>query len=125
MDVSLSFAPGFEQGFDGSTFVDVASDELPPLLLAVPDRIVRKLWGADQYVEIVRYAGCAQSGSDNSDFCIRVIRRTLNYLLLAGVLLNTLLARLTPTRTVIHSLWPHPCAALASAKIAAPPERLR
>jgi hypothetical protein len=62
VNVALSFAPGFEQCLDGGAFVYVASDQLPPLLLKVPDRVVRKLWCADQYVEIVRYAGCAQDG---------------------------------------------------------------
>ncbi|QXH59332.1 hypothetical protein [Pseudomonas azerbaijanorientalis] len=40
MDVALSFAPGFEQRFDGSAFVDVASYELPPLLLTAPSRVI-------------------------------------------------------------------------------------
>ncbi|MNR28974.1 hypothetical protein D3C85_1463270 [compost metagenome] len=60
MDVALSFAPGFEQRFDGSAFVDVASDELPPLLLPAPSRVIRKFGCVDQCIEIVRYVGCAQ-----------------------------------------------------------------
>ena len=43
MDVALSFAPGFEQGFDGSAFVDVFSDELPPLFLDGAQRDRRKI----------------------------------------------------------------------------------
>lgn len=62
MDVALSFASGFEQGFERRAFINVTSDVLPPLLLPAPSRVIRKLWCVDQCIEIVRYAGCSQDG---------------------------------------------------------------
>lgn len=62
MDVAFSFAPCLEQRLNGGAFVNVAGDQVPPFLLAAPNRIVRKLWCVDQCIEIVRYAGCSQDG---------------------------------------------------------------
>ena len=62
MDVAFSSASSFEQRLCGSAFVDVFSDELPPLHLTPTNRVVRKFWCIDQCVEIVGYGGCAQDG---------------------------------------------------------------
>jgi len=62
MDVAFSFAPCLKQCLDGGAFVDLASDQLPPFLLAVTGRVIRKLWCAEQCIEIVRYGGWTQGG---------------------------------------------------------------
>lgn len=62
MDVAFGFAPCLQQRLMGCAFVDVFSEELPPLQLTPSNRVVRKFWCADQCVEIAGYAGCAQDG---------------------------------------------------------------
>ncbi|NNB38680.1 hypothetical protein HBN86_07340 [Pseudomonas fragi] len=42
VNVAFGFASCFEQYIDGCAFVDVFSDELPPLFLAVTQRLVGK-----------------------------------------------------------------------------------
>lgn len=62
MDVAFSFSPRLQQGFDGSAFVNVSSDELPPLFLAVSNGVIGKFRCVDQGVEIGACARCVQSG---------------------------------------------------------------
>lgn len=61
MDVAFGVAPCFEQCIMGCAFVDVFSDELPPLHLTPTDRVVRKFWCVDQGVEIGMRIRCVQS----------------------------------------------------------------
>ena len=61
VDVALGFAPCSEQRIDGSAFVDVFSDELPPLFLPVTKRVVGKFRCVDQGIEIGMCVWCVQS----------------------------------------------------------------
>lgn len=61
MDVAFSFSSRLQQGFDGSAFENVASNELPPLLLAVPNGVVGKFRCVDKCVEIGKCVRCVQS----------------------------------------------------------------
>ena len=62
MDVALSLTSCFKQCIDGRAFVDVFSEQLPPLHLTASNWVVRKFWCTDQCVEIVGYASCVQCG---------------------------------------------------------------
>jgi hypothetical protein len=48
VDVAFGSASCFEQCIDGRAFVDVFSDELPPLPLTPTNWVVRKFWCIDQ-----------------------------------------------------------------------------
>lgn len=61
VDVAFGFAPCFEQSIDGCAFVDVFSDELPPLFLPVTKRVVGKFRCVDQGIEIGMCVWCVQS----------------------------------------------------------------
>lgn len=72
IDVAFGSPPCFEQCFTGCAFVDVFSNELPSLFLAVPNRVVGKFRCVDQGVEIGMCVRCVQSGLSQQ---LRLCRR--------------------------------------------------
>ena len=67
VDIAFGFAPSFEQCLFRCAFVDVSSDELPPLFLTVPYGVIGKFRSIDQIVKIACAFGVFKADSRNGD----------------------------------------------------------